>query len=95
MLQVSASKPNYETGAKASVSLKPKQKLKQASWSLAADDDDELLDDDDLLTEEDKQRPVILGIATVQGLAFCMLWRPGALVLLSLCCVVLTATLAA
>ena len=59
---MSASKPKYETGAKASVSLKSKQQPKQSSWTLAAEDD-ELLDDNDLLTEEDKQRPVVQGEA--------------------------------
>lgn len=67
LMQVSASKPDYETGAKASVSLKPKQKSKQASWSLAADDDGELLDDEHLLTEEDKRRPVIQGLWPCSG----------------------------
>lgn len=50
-------------GAKASISLKPKnhQQAKQSSWTLAADDDDELVDEDELLTEEDKQRPAVIG----------------------------------
>ena len=49
MLQVTANKPQYAVGAKASISLKPKQQPKAASWTLAADDgDDELVDEDDL-----------------------------------------------
>lgn len=61
-LQVSASKPKYETGAKASVSLKSRQKPKQSTWTLPANnDDDELINDEDLLTEEDKQRPIVPG----------------------------------
>ncbi|KAL3159070.1 hypothetical protein ABBQ32_011068 [Trebouxia sp. C0010 RCD-2024] len=58
---VTASKPQYAVGAKASITLKPKQQQKQMSWTLAADnDDDELLDEDELLTEEDRQRPAVL-----------------------------------
>ena len=61
-LQVTASKPLYAVGAKASISLRLKQQQKQTSWTLAADnDDDELLDEDELLTEEDRQRPAVLG----------------------------------
>lgn len=62
-MQVTASKPQYAVGAKASITLKPKQQQKQMSWTLAADnDDDELLDEDELLTEEDRQRPAVLGV---------------------------------
>ena len=61
MLQVTANKPQYAVGAKASISLKPKQQPKATSWTLAADDDDELVDEDDLLTEEDRQRPAVIG----------------------------------
>lgn len=62
-LQVTASKPQYAVGAKASITLRPKQQQKQMSWTLAADnDDDELLDEDELLTEEDRQRPAVLGV---------------------------------
>jgi hypothetical protein len=54
---VSANKPQYAVGARASISLKPKAETKQASWTLAADEDDEeLLDEDELLTEEDRQK---------------------------------------
>lgn len=60
-MQLTASKPTYAVGAKASISLKPKQQAKQTSWTVAAeDDDDELLDEDELLTEEDRQRPTII-----------------------------------
>jgi hypothetical protein len=64
---VAAIKPTWETGARASIALKPRQSngggkpAAAAAWKLAADDeegDDELLDDEELLTEEDKQRPV-------------------------------------
>lgn len=63
---VAAIKPTWETGARASIALKPRQSngggkpAAAAAWKLAADDeegDDELLDDEELLTEEDKQRP--------------------------------------
>lgn len=50
--QVTASKPGYETGATASISLK---KPSKAAWKL--DDTDELIDEDELLTEEDRARP--------------------------------------
>ncbi len=59
---MSANKPQYAVGAKASITLKPKAKAKQASWTLpAGDEDDELLDEDELLTEEDRQRPAAIG----------------------------------
>ncbi len=48
-----ASKPAYESGATAAISLK-----KPAKWTLDTAADDELIDEDALLTEEDKQRPV-------------------------------------
>ena len=62
-MQVTASKPQYAVGAKATITLRPKQQPKQTSWTLAADnaDDDELLDEEDLLTEEDRQRPAVIG----------------------------------
>ena len=61
-MQITVSKPTYAVGAKASISLKPKQQAKQTSWTVAAEiDDDELLDEDELLTEEDRQRPTTIG----------------------------------
>lgn len=62
-LQVTANKPLYAVGTKASITLKPKgsPKSKQASWTLPADDNEELLDEDELLTEEDRQRPAVIG----------------------------------
>lgn len=59
---MSANKPQYAVGARASITLKPKAETKRASWTLAADEDnEELLDEDELLTEEDRQRPAVVG----------------------------------
>lgn len=53
----SASKPNWETGTKAAITLKPKAAA-PATWTLGADDeDDELIEEEDLLTAEDLERP--------------------------------------
>ena len=62
-LQVTANKPQYAVGSKATITLKPKQQPKQTSWTFAADndDDDEFLDEEELLTEEDRQRPAVIG----------------------------------
>ena len=62
-MQVTANKPQYAVGAKAAITLKPKQQPKQTSWTLAVDDDDddELLDEEELLTEEDRQKPAVIG----------------------------------
>lgn len=59
----SAAKPQWETGAKASISLKPKGATgAKQTWTLAADDEEEeLVDEDDLLTEEDLRRPAQAG----------------------------------
>ncbi|DBA94286.1 TPA: hypothetical protein ACH3X1_001900 [Trebouxia sp. C0004] len=60
---VSANKPQYAVGARASITLKPKAETKRTSWNLAADEDnDELLDEDELLTEEDRQRPAVIAM---------------------------------
>lgn len=68
-LKVVASKPSWETGAKAAIALKPKAaptapangagSAAAAAWKFAADDDDELIDEDELLTEEDLKRPSV------------------------------------
>lgn len=62
-MQVTANKPQYAVGAKATITLKPKQQPKQTSWALATDndDDDELVDEEELLTEEDRQKPAVIG----------------------------------
>ncbi len=69
--QVSARKPEWETGAKAAVSLLGRRAKTGAApaapapaaavWSMAGDDDEdeELIDDDALLTEEDRRRPAV------------------------------------
>ena len=55
---ISAIKPNWETGAKAAITLKPKPAVAQ-TWNINADDEDgELIEEDDLLTAEDLERPV-------------------------------------
>lgn len=62
---VAATKPNWETGTKAAISLtsgggRPRPLDKGGVWSLALDGEsgeDELVDDEALLTEEDKLRP--------------------------------------
>ncbi|GAB4818453.1 hypothetical protein N2152v2_005499 [Parachlorella kessleri] len=69
---VQARKPQWETGAKAAIKLKPRsgaaaataapavqQAVPSKAWVVSADDEDveEVLDEEELLTEEDKQRP--------------------------------------
>jgi hypothetical protein len=62
---LAATKPAWETGARASIALKRSAPSKgqataaAATWKLAmeAEDEEELVDDEELLTEEDKQRP--------------------------------------
>lgn len=75
-LIVEAHKPQWETGARAAISLRPRQQpaAQQAqqqpaapskAWVVSADDDgeeDEILDEEELLTEEDKQRPAPGGL---------------------------------
>jgi hypothetical protein len=65
---VSARTPDFATGAKDSLRLKPKQPTAvtaatpSSAWLLSGDDVDgaeELLDDEELLTEDDRQRPVV------------------------------------
>lgn len=53
---VEASKPAWETGAKAAISFRSKPAAAAKAWTLDSGDD-ELVDDEELLTEEDKQRP--------------------------------------
>lgn len=62
---IHARKPQWETGAKAAIALKPRAPPSAAApskaWVVSADDKDEdgaeLLDDEALLTEEDMLRP--------------------------------------
>jgi hypothetical protein len=71
-LMLRAQKPQWETGVKAAIKLRPKAPLgtqKQqvaaaaSKWTLSAADDDEvdLIDDDALLTEEDLVKPTVAG----------------------------------
>lgn len=62
---IRARKPQWETGVKAAISLKPRTQPaaaapSTAAWVVNTDnmDGDEILDEDDLLTEEDLARPV-------------------------------------
>ncbi|KAK9804226.1 hypothetical protein WJX72_002259 [[Myrmecia] bisecta] len=68
VVAVTAKKPQWETGAKAAITLKSRIKPQVVGvqppagnvWKMALEDDnDELLDDEELLTEEDKQRPAV------------------------------------
>lgn len=65
---MTAKTPDFATGAKDSLRLKPKQPPAapaaaapaSSAWMLSGDDIDgaeELMDDEELLTEEDRQRP--------------------------------------
>ena len=57
---IEATKPAWETGAKAAISLRPKPAAAAAPKAWTLDGDDELVDDEALLTEEDKVRVSIM-----------------------------------
>jgi hypothetical protein len=74
--QLVTSKPEWEAGAKAAISLKaragnPSAEQKAQVWKTVIDAEEtdfDLLDDESLLTEEDKKRPSLPGALPV-------LWR--------------------
>lgn len=76
-LQVRASKPSFDVGAKSLLRKQPAPAPAPApaptkAWAIAADDNDELMDDDELLTEEDK-RPVAPPSKSTSASFSCML----------------------
>lgn len=66
---VVSSKPAWETGARAAISLRKKPAAVQAApaWKLSVDDeDDDIIDDEQLLTAEDLVRPAPAGEVGLQ-----------------------------
>lgn len=57
---LTAKKPNWETGTKAAISLKPRSAAAAGAWTVSPDDgDEELVDAEALLTEDDLKRPQV------------------------------------